>query len=70
MVRSTADMVFATRQLQETFQGQKVGLFTIFVDLTKVFDTVCREGPWKIMAKFGRRDKFTAMVQQFHDGMA
>ena len=24
-----------------------------FVDLTKAFDTVSREGLWKIMAKFG-----------------
>ena len=40
-----------------------------FVDLTKAFDTVSREGFWKIMAKFGCPDKFIAMVRQFHDGM-
>ena len=40
-----------------------------FVDLTKAFDTVSREGLCKIMAKFGCPAKFIAMVRQFHDGM-
>ena len=37
--------------------------------LTKAFDTVSREGFWKIMAKVGILAKFIAMVRQFHDGM-
>ena len=40
-----------------------------FVDLTKAFDTVSREGLWKILAKFGCPAKFIAMVRQFHEGM-
>ena len=39
-----------------------------FVDLTKGFDTVSREGLWKIIATFGCPAKFIAMVQ-LHDGM-
>ena len=46
-----------------------VELFTTFLGLTKAFDTVCREGLWKIMAKFGCPSKFIAMVKQFNDGM-
>ena len=38
-------------------------------DLTKAFDTVSRDGLWKIMAKFGCPPRFIAMVRQFHDGM-
>ena len=67
--RGTADMIFAARQLQEKCQEQNFRLYTNFVDLTKAFDTVSREGLWKIMAKFGCPAKFIAMVQQFHDGM-
>ena len=63
------DMIFAARQLQEKCQEQNVGLYTTFVDLTKAFDTVCREGLWKIMAKFGCPAKFISMVRQFHDDM-
>ncbi|BHF85319.1 hypothetical protein SprV_1002848200 [Sparganum proliferum] len=56
--RGTTDMIFATRQLQEKCQ-----------DLTKAFNTVNREGLWKIMQKFGCPERFTQMVRQLHDGM-
>ena len=51
--RGTVDMIFAARQLQEKFQEQHRDHYTTFVDLTKAFDTVSREGLWKIMGKFG-----------------
>ena len=44
-------------------------LYMTFFDLIKAFDTVSREGLWKIMAKFGYPTMFIAMVRQFHDGM-
>jgi hypothetical protein len=67
--RGTIDMIFAARQLQEKCQEQNVELYTTFVELTKAFDTVSREGLWKIMAKFSCTEKFIHMVRQFHDGM-
>ena len=62
-------MAFAARQLQEDCQEQSTGLYPTFVDLTKAFDTVSREGLWGIMAKYGCPRKFIAIVRQFHDGM-
>ncbi|BHF59902.1 hypothetical protein SprV_0100286300 [Sparganum proliferum] len=44
-------------------------LYSIFVDLTKAFDTVNREGLWKIMQKFGCPERFIGMVRQLHGGM-
>nr|VZI30025.1 unnamed protein product [Spirometra erinaceieuropaei] len=44
-------------------------LYSTFVDLMKAFDTVNREGLWKIMLKFGCPERFTQMVHQLHDGM-
>ena len=67
--RGTIDMIFTVRQLQEKCQEQNGDLYMTFVDLTKAFVTVSREGLWKIMAKFGCPAKFIAMVRQFHDGM-
>ena len=67
--RRTIDMIFTARQLKEKCQEQNVDLYMTFVDLTKAFDTVSREGLWKIMAKFGCPAKFIAMVRQFHDCM-
>ena len=62
-------MVFAARQLQEKSIEQYQDLYMTFVDLTKAFDTVSREGLWKIMSKFGCPDRFVNIVRQFHDGM-
>ena len=67
--RGTVDMVFAARQLQEKCQEQHCDLYMTFVDLTKAFDTVSREGLWRIMKKFGCPDNFITLVRQFHDGM-
>ncbi|BHF66470.1 hypothetical protein SprV_0200948700 [Sparganum proliferum] len=67
--RRTTDMIFAARQLQEKCQEMRTHLYSTFVDLTKAFDTVNREGLWKIMQKFGCPERFIEMVRQLHDGM-
>ena len=67
--RGTVDIIFTARQLQEKCQEQTVDLYMTFVDLTKAFDTVSRDGLWKIMAKFGCLPRYIAMAWQFHDGM-
>ncbi|KAJ1109357.1 hypothetical protein NDU88_006719 [Pleurodeles waltl] len=67
--RGTADMIFAARQLQQKCQGQNRDLYTTFVDLTKAFDPVSREGLWWITDKFGCPCKFVSMVRQFDDVM-
>ena len=41
--RSTVDMIFAVRQLQEKCIEQKKSLYSVFIDLIKAFDTVNRE---------------------------
>ena len=50
-------------------QEQNVDLYMTFVDLTKAFDTVSRDGLWKIMEQFGCPPRFITMVRQFRDGM-
>ncbi|VDM06301.1 unnamed protein product [Schistocephalus solidus] len=67
--RGTTDMIFAARQLQEKYQERRTHLYTTFVDLKKAFDTVNRDGLWKVMQKFGCPERFTHMVRQLHDGM-
>ena len=56
-------MIFTARQLQEKCQELNADFYMTFVDLTKAFYTVIREGFWKIMTKF------IAMVRQFHHGV-
>ena len=62
-------MIFTARQLQEKCQEQNMDRYMTFVDLSKAFGKVSREGLWKIMAKFGCQTKFITMVRRFHDGM-
>lgn len=62
-------MVLAARQLQEKCQEQTTDLYSTYVDLTKAFDTVSREGLWRIMAKYGCPIIYITIVRQLHDGM-
>ena len=62
-------MVFAARQLQEKCQEQNVDLYSTYVDLTKAFDNVSREGLWRIIAKYGCPPKFITIVRHLYDGM-
>ena len=65
--RSTTDMVFSLRQLQEKCREQNKGLYITFVDLTKAFDTVSRKGLWLIMKRLGCPQKFLNMVNKLHE---
>ena len=47
----TRQMNFAVHQLQEKCREQNQNLYILFVDLTKAFDTVSREGLWAILSK-------------------
>ena len=60
--RGTTDMVFVLRQIQEKCREQNMGLFVAFIDLTKDFDTVSREGLWKILARLGCPPKFLTIL--------
>lgn len=67
--RSTVDMLFVMRRLQEL--GRKVGtpIFLCFVDLQKAYDSVDRTLLWDVLARFGVPEKMIAVIRQFHDGM-
>ncbi|KAL0156964.1 hypothetical protein M9458_048210 [Cirrhinus mrigala] len=60
--RSTTDMVFVLRQLQEKCREQNRGLYITFVDLTKAFNTVSRQGMWQILERLGCPPKFLNMI--------
>lgn len=68
--RSTVDMIFTARQLQEKCREQHQDLFMVFVDLSKAFDTVQRELLWDVLLWIGCPIKFVNILRQFHDGMA
>ena len=61
-------MIFAMRQIQEKCREQNQDLYMVFIDLTKVFDSVNRTELWKLLAKVGRPDTFVDVIRSFHDG--
>ena len=67
--RSTIDMIFTLRQLQEKCREQRQPLYIAFVDLTKAFDLVSRRGLFKLLEKIGCPPKLLKLVISFHDGM-
>ena len=67
--RSTRDMVFSLRQLQEKCREQQGPLYIAFIDLTKVLDLVSRDGLFKALPKIGCPPILLSMVRSFHDNM-
>ena len=61
-------MIFVLRQIQEKCREQNMGLCATFVDLTKAFDTVSRNGLWKILARLGCPPKFLTILRQLYEG--
>lgn len=68
--RSTQDMIFTLRQLQEKSIEQRQSLYITFVDFSKAFDTVHRETLWKLLQRFGCPPTFIKVLRNFHDGMS
>ena len=64
--RSTTDMIFSVRQLQEKCNEQNMPLYIAFIDLTKAFDLVSREGLYAILLKIGCPPKLFNIVKSFH----
>lgn len=67
--RSTADMIFVARQVQEKCTGHCRDLYLAFIDLSKVFDTVNGELLWEVLRKLGVPPRFDNIFRQLHDGM-
>ena len=67
--RSTVDMIFSLRQLQEKCREQQKPLYIAFIDLTKAFDLVSRDGLFNILLKIGCPLNLYSMIRSFHDDM-
>ena len=66
--RSTVDMMFVVRRLQELAQ-KNTPLYLCFIDLTKAYDPVDRTLLWDVLARFGVPPRMLAVIRQLHDGM-
>ena len=67
--RSTVDMVFSLHQLQEKCREQWMPLYIAFIDLTKAFDLVSRDGLFKALRKIGCPPRLHSLIESFHSNM-
>ena len=67
--RSTTDIMFVIRRLQELARKKQIPLFVCFIDLTKAYDSVDRTLLWTVLARFGMPHNTISIIRQFHDGM-
>ena len=67
--RSTVDMIFSLRQLQEKCREQNRPLYIAFIDLTKAFDLVSRDGLFKALVTIGCPPKLHSLIKSFHCNM-
>ena len=67
--RSTIDMIFSIRQLQEKCREQRQPLFIAFVDLTKAFDLVSRNGLFALLKRIGCPPTLLSLISSFHTNM-
>jgi len=63
--RSTNDMIFVARLLQEKCREQSHDLYLAFIDLTIAFDTVNRELLWQILRKLSAHQLFSQSCRNF-----
>ena len=65
--RSTTDIMFVIRRLQELARQKLIPLYACFINLTKAYDSVDQTLLWRLLARFGQ--KMILVIRQFHDGM-
>ena len=68
-IRAIIDMIFSIRQLQEKRKKQEKPFHVAFIDLTKAFNLVSRDGLYKIPAKISCPLTILSIVKSFHDEM-
>ena len=62
-------MVFSVRQLQEKCREQRQPLYLAFIDLTKAFDLVSRDGLFALLQKIGCPPKLLSLIVSFREDM-
>ena len=70
--RSTTDMMFVIRRLQELARKKRIPLYVCFIDLTKAYDSVDRTLLWTVLARFWRTTDYDlghSSIPRWHTSM-
>jgi len=66
--RSTIDQIFTLRQIAGKYADFSKDLFLCYVDFKKAFDSVWREGLWKVMRRLGYHEKVVRILESLYRG--
>ena len=67
--RSTTDMMFVVRRLQELAREKRIPLYVCFIDFTEAYDSVDRTLFWTVLVRFGVPQIMISVIRQFYDGL-
>ena len=67
--RSTMDMMFVVRRLQELGRKEGVTLFLCFMDIQKTYGSVDRNLLWQVLSRLGVPPQMITVIREFHDRM-
>ncbi|XP_033099909.1 uncharacterized protein LOC117103460 [Anneissia japonica] len=65
--RSTIDMIFSLRQVQEKCREQNMPLHIAFIDLTKAFDLISRDALFSVLERIGCPPILIGIIKSFHE---
>ena len=60
-------MVFVLRMAQEIVRAKDHPLFVVFVDLVTAYDSVVRDGLWRILRIKGVPENLVALLKTFYE---
>ena len=66
--RSCCDQIATLRIIVEQTLEWNTGLYMVFVDFEKAFDSIDREVLWKILRHYGVPEKIVRMIKVFYNG--
>ena len=66
--RSTVDLIFAVRQLEQQHYEFGEDLIMAFLDLEKAYDSVCRRKVWYALERKGVGSETISRVKEMYDG--
>ena len=67
--RSTADMLFVVRRLQELGRAREIPVYMCFIDLQNAYGFVDRELLCVVLVRFGVPEKMLTVIHQCREGM-
>jgi hypothetical protein len=66
--RSTIDQIFTLRQLCEKHFEMRRDLFLGYIDFRKAFDSVWRQGLWRVLRYMGYPEKIVRILENLYEG--